>query len=508
VSMFAASDRCGFLDYFKIPYELADSTGDEGADVHAPGSLRYTTIRSNRGPSLCWPRFSESSLTDKGRGRHRSGLFFFDSLRLYGHIVADSLVTSVLRSLQGHWTAVQAVTDAQGKSIASVWRSDDGSYFFPFDPDEIIHNYWSESYQQLAGSRALGTAKRLARRTYYRVKPALPRSFQIGARRAFSVFQARSSFPRWPIETALHDFYDFLFDALHEIAGGPVPWLHWWPEQYAWAFVLTHDVETSIGYREVQRVASLETAAGMRSSWNFVPARYTVDDTFVAELKKAGFEVGVHGLHHDGRDLASLRILLERLPAIRSYAQRWGAAGFRSPATNRVWEWMPLLGFDYDTSYPDTDPFEPQGGGCCTWLPYFNRDLVELPITLPQDHTLFAILGHDDERAWREKADFLREREGMALVIMHPDYIGDRNLEAYESLLELYAGDETAWKPLPRDVSSWWRRRAASRIRWDNERWTVVGPAAGQATVRLTGSAAHIKTADVAAIKDADAGDD
>jgi hypothetical protein len=63
--------------------------------------------------------------------------------------------------------------------------------------------------------------------------------------------------------------------------------------------------------------------------------------------------------------------------AIRQYANRWGAVGYRSPATHRRWEWMPLLGFEYDSSYPDTDPFEPQPGGCCTWLPYFNDGLVE-----------------------------------------------------------------------------------------------------------------------------------
>ena len=51
---------------------------------------------------------------------------------------------------------------------------------------------------------------------------------------------------------------------------------------------------------------------------------------------------------------------------------------------------MPRLGFEYDSSYTDTDPYEPQPGGCCSYLPYFNESLVELPITLPQDHTVFS----------------------------------------------------------------------------------------------------------------------
>ena len=51
---------------------------------------------------------------------------------------------------------------------------------------------------------------------------------------------------------------------------------------------------------------------------------------------------------------------------MRAYAERWEAVGFRSPATHRDWELMPLLGVDYDSSSPDTDPFEPKSGGCCT----------------------------------------------------------------------------------------------------------------------------------------------
>src|SRR4029453_3244973 len=83
------------------------------------------------------------------------------------------------------------------------------------------------------------------------------------------------------------------------------------------------------------------------------------------------------------------------------------------------------LGFDYDTSYTDTDPYEPQPGGGCTYLPFFNKQLVELPIPLPQDHTLFSILQHQDGELWIRKARELRDRGGMVLVLAHPDYARD-----------------------------------------------------------------------------------
>jgi hypothetical protein len=249
--------------------------------------------------------------------------------------------------------------------------------------------------------------------------------------------------------------------------------------------VLTHDVETGKGRDHVHLMRDLEAERGYRSSWNFVPKRYETADSLVESLKADGFEVGVHGLYHDGRDLESRELLERRLPEIRSYAERWGAVGFRSPATHRDWDLMRLLPFDYDSSSPDTDPFEPQSGGCCTWLPFENGDLVELPITLPQDHTLFVILQRD-EGAWIEKADELRTRGGMALLITHPDYmIESERLEAYTRFLDRYADDESAWRALPCEVSAWWRRRAASSIERDGDGWRVSGPAAGEATVSL-----------------------
>ena len=118
----------------------------------------------------------------------------------------------------------------------------------------------------------------------------------------------------------------------------------------------------------------------------------------VSDLIEAGFEVGVHGIYHDGRDLESWSTWQQRLPIAHKSAEGWNAVGFRSAACHRHSDWMQSLNFDYDSSSPDTDPFEPQNGGCCTWLPFFNGELVELPLTLRQDHTLFVILGHRTKR--------------------------------------------------------------------------------------------------------------
>jgi hypothetical protein len=146
---------------------------------------------------------------------------------------------------------------------------------------------------------------------------------------------------------------------------------------------------------------------------------------------------------------------------------------------------MPRLGFDHDSSYTDTDPYEPQPGGCCCYLPFFIDGLVELPITLPQDHTLFSILGHQDSSLWLDKAHELRRRGGMVLVLSHPDYAHGVAAEAWRELLDEFASDSTMWQALPSEVATWWRARAASRVVEGPDGWHVAGAGSDRGRVVL-----------------------
>jgi peptidoglycan/xylan/chitin deacetylase (PgdA/CDA1 family) len=479
--MFESTGAFALFDYFRVPYTRVDG------EPAAPGLASLWLY--GQSAVLSWPLVS--SLASK---RHRPIGYHLGSTRLFGHVAPDDTVRGWLRSIGGKWHPVENVRDDQGIVIGAVWRRDDGSTVLPFDPNELIRNFWNERYLDYVRSPALGHVADLARRGYYRARPFLPRNVQMSMRRSFSRLQSKSRFPRWPVETALHDFYEFLFNLVTAVAERPVPYIGMWPRKWTWALVLTHDVEAQIGYDKLPELLRVEVEAGYRSSWNFVPQnRYVVDDQLVETLREQGFEVGVHGFNHDGRDLASLATLRRRLPAIRAYADRWQAKGFRSPGTLRSAELMPLLGFDYDSSYTDTAPFEPQAGGCCTWLPYMIEDLVELPITLTQDHTLFDLLGHRDETVWIEKARYLRQRGGMALVLTHSDYVGNPYLlNSYRRLLAEFTDDSTAWKALPRDVSDWWRRRADSSLEEIDGEWRVIGPAEREARVEF--SSAHVVT--------------
>jgi hypothetical protein len=479
-----ASHASLLCDYFRIPHRVAAAAQPialpERHPLRACAVLRFTGGDGR----LRYLHRPTEAIYGRLAGAASAGEFRLGDIPMFGRIVHDEAAEGWLRETTTTWTRSEPILDASGRRVASIWRDERGSAFLPFDPDEVVGNFWSEAYQELGGGVAAAPARAIARRLYYRVRPALPRRTQVALRRAFTRVQERTRFPRWPLEPALEDLYGRMFALFAELAGEPLPLIAPWPGAYRSALVLTHDVETAAGLAHVDLLRDLELAAGLRSSWNLVPERYRIPDSLVHELHASGFEVGVHGLRHDGLDLESLRRLGGRLPAMREHAERWDAVGFRAPALQRRWEWMQLLRFDYDSSYPDTDPFEPQPGGCCSLLPFFNGDQVELPITLPQDHTMFVLLSRPDETLWIEKAQEIVERGGMALLITHPDYMLDeQRLKAYERFLATYADDPLVWKPLPRELSAWWRRRAASRLEYVNGRWTVVGPAAAEARV-------------------------
>lgn len=471
--MFASSTRFALFDDLRIPYAAGEGSGGEA-------HLHHVRV-ADQVPRLFWP--TSDALA---RGASTPRMYLLADVPIMGRVLPRERVESLARQLGGTWEPTELVLRQDGSAASAILRAGDGSTLLPFDPNELTANLRAERYLGfgLRGqSEALAVAGRAA---WYAVRPFMPRRAQLSFRRWLSRFQQRRQFPRWPSESAADDLNATLLRLVVEVAGTDVPYIAPWPEPWDWALVLTHDVEGRTGYELIDRLLEVELQLGFRSSWNFVPCNgYVVERRLLDRLGRNGFEIGVHGLFHDGRDIAP-GTFMTRLPAIRAYARHWGAVGFRSPGTLRSTELLPRLGFDYDSSFADTAPFEPQPGGCCTWFPFLLGDLVELPITLEQDHTLFDLLQHRDETLWREKTTAVRERGGMALLLTHPDYaVNPRLVHSYRRFLAAFADDEGAWKALPRDVSAWWRRRLASDLVNVEGEWTVVGPAAAEAQIRL-----------------------
>ena len=308
---------------------------------------------------------------------------------------------------------------------------------------------------------------------YYLVKPLLPRSVQMAIRRRHARRRAQREFPSWPIEDVLVRHQEDSFrQAIHANGGDKVPFVNFWPAGHRFAYVLTHDVEGTAGIENIERVRKVERAHGIVSSWNFVAEDYPIPAGLFEELRADGCEIGLHGIHHD-RSLWRNEQTFERtLPTIHRYLTEWQAVGWRSPVTYRNADWMPRLGALYDSSFPDTDPFEPQAGGCCSIFPFFLDEMVELPITLVQDHTMWELLQRPGIDLWLEKSEWIREHHGLVNADVHPDYlIRQDRLDLYDEFLGWLTQLEGGWHALPRDVASWWKERA--RLQGDADRATV-----------------------------------
>lgn len=326
------------------------------------------------------------------------------------------------------------------------------------DPDHLL-------YERYRGP----TNRSRKLEAYYALKPLIPRRLQLALRRAYAPRQAKAQFPAWPAEPALVDHRDAqLLARLRGEGAAQLPFVNFWPDRKRWAAVLTHDVEGPAGVANVMRVVELERRYGFVSAWNFVAEWYPIPDGLFGELRSAGCEIGLHGILHDGKLFSSREVFEANLPKIERYARAWDAVGFRSPATGRNAQWMHELPVEYDSSFPDSDPFEPQPGGCCSIMPFFFGDVVELPITLTQDHTVFEILREPGIDLWRRKSEWLMQRHGLINIIIHPDYVVEqRYLDRYEAFLAFLADQEGGWHALPRDVARWWRQRADLRIAGD-----------------------------------------
>lgn len=296
--------------------------------------------------------------------------------------------------------------------------------------------------------------------SYYLIKLFIPRLIQIYVRRAI-IMRKRLRFKDvWPID--------------HKAAKKPEGW-GGWPDGKKFAFVLTHDVENLKGHNSSRRLSEMDESLGFRSSFNFVAKDYPVSAELREYLVARGFEVGIHGLHHDKNPFQSGTLFKQQALEINRYIRAWGAAGFRCPCMYHDLELLHALEIEYDASTFDTDPFEPQPDGAGTIFPFVvsgngtRKGYVELPYTLPQDFLLFILMRECSTEIWKRKLDWIAENGGMVLFITHPDYMSFDNNSHYEKypvqyyteFLEYvksrYEGEY--WHALPREVARFWKNR-------------------------------------------------
>jgi hypothetical protein len=321
----------------------------------------------------------------------------------------------------------------------------------------------------------------LLRRVYYEFRRLLPVSVRHCLQRLYFRNWREREFPHWPMDNSVDLlFAEVLKSVLKAGIVDEVPFVWFWPDGHTSCAILTHDVETTNGLNFCPQLMDMDEAAGVLSSFQIVPEeRYSTPSSLLAMMKSRGFEVNVHDLNHDGRLFSHHTEFCRRAKAINKYAREMGSKGFRSGVMYRNQDWLSALDVEYDMSVPNVGHLEAQFGGCCTVMPYFVGNILELPLTTTQDYSLFTILRDYSLDLWKTEAELILKQHGLIHFLCHPDYVCEpRARQVYEQLLAYIRHlqtHENVWLAVPCEVNDWWRARSLMTVVADGRNWRVEG---------------------------------
>ena len=348
----------------------------------------------------------------------------------------------------------------------------------PFDAVDAIDNLRLERYCSPASQHPTNS---LVGRAYYFVRPLMPVKLRRHLQKARLNNWRQLTFPCWPVDrTVDNTMADLLLRSRQAHGVDRIPFIWFWPEGATSAAVVTHDVETAAGRDLCATVMDIDDAFGIKAAFEVVPEkRYEVKPAYIDSIWNRGFEVAVHDLNHDGHLYSDRATFRERAAKINQYRKQFRAEGFRAAVLYRNQDWFDALDFSYDTSVPNVGHLDPQRGGCCTVMPYFVGKLVELPVTLTQDYSLFHILNDYSIDLWKQQIELIMASHGLINVIIHPDYsTTPRERAVFEQLLSHLAklrDEKGVWTALPKDVAQWWRQRSRMRLVEDGNELRIEG---------------------------------
>lgn len=354
----------------------------------------------------------------------------------------------------------------------------DGIIYLPFDPSEVVTNLRREIYvDDWRGVEPLSVLASM----YYFLRPIL----SIGVRRHLQRFHLKGwnklPFPRWPVDCSVDNLLEqLLLLSLRASGMERIPFIWFWPEGSSSCAIMTHDVETKAGRDFCLALMDIDDLFAIKASFQIIPEeRYAVCPAFLESIRQRGFEVVVHDLNHDGHLYKNREQFLRRVAKINSYGRDYKADGFRAGVLYRKQIWYDALKFSYDMSVPNVARLDPQRGGCCTVMPYFLGDILELPVTTIQDYTLFNILNDYSTNIWQQQIELIMGKHGLMSFIIHPDYIKKpRELVVYRALLEQLSRlrrDGSVWITTPGEVNRWWRQRAEMKLVDNGQGWQIEG---------------------------------
>lgn len=377
----------------------------------------------------------------------------------------------------------------QHDALNAIRVTESGTYL-PFTFSAVVENLRRERYaaQLLNGDHKIARSP-LVWKSYYAVRELLPVSVRRHLQKAYFSDWQRLPFPKWPVDCTADSLHEELLKLIMKTQGlDRIPFIWFWPEGANACAILTHDVETAVGRDFSSALMDMDSSHGFRASFQVIPEkRYDVPQSYWEEIRGRGFEFNVHDINHDGYLFQHRSEFERRAKLINEYIRKYDARGFRAGAMYRNVEWYDSFGFSYDMSVPNVAHLEPQRGGCCSVMPFFIGNILELPLTTCQDYSVFNILEDHSIALWKKQIDIIVKKNGLMSFLSHPDYLVDlRSRGIYESLLSYLrevCEQHNVWHSLPGEVDQWWRARDRMTLVQRDGEWQVDGPQSRRARV-------------------------
>jgi len=353
----------------------------------------------------------------------------------------------------------------------------------PLSPSEVIDNLRLERYVLRARTYQWG------KNTYYALRPWLSPGIRIIVKKMQLRGWQRIPFPGWPVDRTVENICEQLLLLSHQVhKSDRIPFIWFWPRGARGCVMMTHDVETLAGRDACAKLMDLDDSFDIKASFEIIPEeRYGITPDFLDTIRRRGCEVAIHDLKHDGRLFDRHDKFLWRASKINQYAKQYGANTFRSGLLYRRPEWFDAFQFSADMSIPNVAHLDPQRGGCCTVMPYFIGNMIELPLTTTQDYMLFYLLGERSIDLWKKQTSMILEKSGLVSFIVHPDYtMSGEKRSYYQDLLTYLQGLRSStnlWFALPREIDHWWRLRSKMSLVGDGDSWQICGEGSDQAVL-------------------------
>jgi peptidoglycan/xylan/chitin deacetylase (PgdA/CDA1 family) len=223
--------------------------------------------------------------------------------------------------------------------------------------------------------------------------------------------------------------------------------------------IITHDIESEKGLRKALRLKEIEEKYEIESTWFLLTEEYSLDKKIVKRLAEKG-EIALHGDRHEAKFYSLKKDeIVERLKKSKEKLEEVvekEVVGFRAPLlqyNKKILEAVSEAGFKYDSSAPAWEPLNPltmKPDGIELLNPIKINRIMEIPITIIQDHQMLYILKFKTEQAieqWIEKINEIGKLGGMSLLLVHPDHelASQQSIESYKKLLEKVSSDGQHW---------------------------------------------------------------